>query len=73
MGQCFAPRNGPLTRAVAATTAAFLWLDRALRISRERRTLGALSDTALKDLGLTRSEAQREALRPFWDIDLRRG
>jgi hypothetical protein len=29
--------------------------------------LGALSDQLLKDIGLSRVDAEREAGRPFWD------
>lgn len=34
--------------------------------SRSRRALSALSDEQLKDIGLSRSDAFREASRPFW-------
>lgn len=37
-----------------------------LRRSRTRPTLWTLSDHELRDLGLERSAADREALRPFW-------
>lgn len=46
----------PLLRQIA------LWLRR----SRTRRQLWTLSDHELRDLGLERSTADREALRPFW-------
>ncbi|MEL6234031.1 MAG: DUF1127 domain-containing protein [Pseudomonadota bacterium] len=39
------------------------WLQRA----RSRADLAALEDHMLKDIGLTREAAQREARRPFWD------
>ena len=39
-----------------------LWLRRA----RTRRQLDSLSDHELRDLGLERGTADREALRPFW-------
>ncbi|MGF6228503.1 uncharacterized protein YjiS (DUF1127 family) [Inquilinus ginsengisoli] len=39
-----------------------LWLRR----SRTRPRLWTLSDHELRDLGLERSTADREALRPFW-------
>lgn len=42
-------------------------LDRWQRLARERRQLLALSDHMLKDIGLTRADAEREASRPFWD------
>jgi len=34
---------------------------------RQRRALEALDDHLLRDLGLTREEALREAARPVWD------
>ncbi|MGO4127278.1 DUF1127 domain-containing protein [Inquilinus sp. YAF38] len=37
-----------------------------LRRSRTRPRLWTLSDHELRDLGLERSTADREALRPFW-------
>lgn len=40
-----------------------LWKD----ISRQRRELGMLSDHTIKDLGISRVDAEREANRPFWD------
>jgi uncharacterized protein YjiS (DUF1127 family) len=53
--------------------AARSWAARALirlmrwhETARERRALLALSDHMLKDIGITRAEAEREASRPFW-------
>jgi uncharacterized protein YjiS (DUF1127 family) len=37
------------------------------RIARERRHLEALDDRQLRDIGLTRHQAMREARRHFWD------
>ena len=34
---------------------------------RQRRKLADLDDAALRDIGLTRSEAEAEARRRFWD------
>ncbi|MBN8187315.1 MAG: DUF1127 domain-containing protein [Rhodobacteraceae bacterium] len=34
---------------------------------RQRRRLAELDDAALRDMGLTRSEALHEARRPVWD------
>lgn len=37
------------------------------QLRHERRQLAELSDDLLRDIGLTRREAVREARRPFWD------
>ncbi|MBK8160152.1 MAG: DUF1127 domain-containing protein [Rhodospirillaceae bacterium] len=36
--------------------------------ARQRRDLASLSDSQLKDIGLTRRDAVAEALKPFWRI-----
>jgi uncharacterized protein YjiS (DUF1127 family) len=38
------------------------WFER----SRQRRALATLDDQLLRDIGLTRPQAQTEAARPFW-------
>jgi uncharacterized protein YjiS (DUF1127 family) len=35
-------------------------------LARQRRALLALNDHMLKDIGISRAEAEREASRPFW-------
>jgi uncharacterized protein YjiS (DUF1127 family) len=40
----------------------WFWLER----SRQRRALAELDDYLLRDIGLTRDEAQRECANPFW-------
>jgi uncharacterized protein YjiS (DUF1127 family) len=37
------------------------------QLAGERRKLAALSDAALKDMGLSRADVYRESERPFWD------
>jgi uncharacterized protein YjiS (DUF1127 family) len=37
-------------------------------LARQRRQLAGLSDEQLADIGITRSEAEAEAARPFWDV-----
>ncbi len=43
-------------------------LPQAYRIYYERRALLSLSDRSLKDLGLSRADAFREASQPWWKI-----
>jgi uncharacterized protein YjiS (DUF1127 family) len=50
-----------LMRAVATVSA---WHERA----RQRRALVALSDPMLRDIGISRAQAQRESTRPFWRV-----
>jgi len=38
----------------------------------ERRALAGLSDEALKDIGVDRGQANREASRPVWDMPANR-
>ena len=42
-------------------------LRRVLGLVRQRNALAKLDDRALKDIGITRLDAQTEASRPFWD------
>ncbi|MFN3955422.1 MAG: DUF1127 domain-containing protein [Pararhodobacter sp.] len=46
-----------------------LWarLERARCLARQRRALLDLDETLLRDIGLSREDALREAGRPFWD------
>ena len=43
------------------------WLDHAIERRRSRQALRELDDHLLKDIGLSRADAEREARRPFWD------
>lgn len=49
--------------ATAAARLVRLWADRA----QGRRALRHLDDHLLKDIGLTRGQALREAGKPFWE------
>lgn len=54
---------GSFLRALgAAVDQLYLWQERAA----QRAHLVALDDHLLKDLGLSRGEAVREAAKPFW-------
>jgi len=46
-------------------------VERWLRVAAERRRLASLPDEALKDIGLSRVDADAEASRPFWDTACR--
>ena len=39
-----------------------------LAVWRQRRVLARLDDNVLKDIGISRAEAEAEAARPFWDL-----
>ena len=41
------------------------WYD----VAQERRALGSMSDEMLRDIGISRADAMREAGRRFWDVD----
>lgn len=51
--------GAPVMRAMLSFLA---WTER----TRERRQLGELDDRLLKDIGLTRSDVERECAKPFW-------
>ena len=36
------------------------------RLANERRLLGSMDDRMLRDIGITRVEAERESRKPFW-------
>jgi uncharacterized protein YjiS (DUF1127 family) len=48
--------------AVALVDAVLGWAERA----RQRRALGALDDIALRDIAVSRADADRELSKPFW-------
>jgi uncharacterized protein YjiS (DUF1127 family) len=61
----FAPRRVSATAvATHLLSRALLWLE----VRRQRRQLQSLSDAMLRDIGLSRADAEREATRPFWDL-----
>ena len=52
-----------------------VWATRAIElvlgwqeVARQRRALLKLDERLLKDIGITRADAEHEASRPFWDL-----
>jgi uncharacterized protein YjiS (DUF1127 family) len=60
----------PRARALgiaAILTEAIAWFDERLERRASRRALTELTEYQLKDIGISRADAVREAGRPFWD------
>ncbi|MDM7932835.1 DUF1127 domain-containing protein [Tabrizicola sp.] len=55
----------PLIRLLSPRPVAGLW--RLIALSRSRRHLARLDDHLLRDIGLSRAEAEAEVARPVWD------
>jgi uncharacterized protein YjiS (DUF1127 family) len=67
-GRGLAPRRSGLVRQlVRALERALTLLLRWQELAQQRRALMRLDDHMLKDIGLSRVDALREAERPFWD------
>ena len=47
---------------ISAFSMTSAWMER----TKERRQLISLNDTMLKDLGISRADAEREYRKPFW-------
>lgn len=43
-----------------------------LQVADERRRLASLDDRLLRDIGISRGDAEGEASRPFWDLPSQR-
>lgn len=54
-------------RAIPARRSVLSGLKSLFAINRQRQTLRTLDARALDDIGVTRTEADAEAARPFWD------
>lgn len=64
-------RPGAVPSALRSVDQPQSLLDRvsfALRVRRERQALQTLDDATLKDLGLSRTDVQREAMRGMFDL-----
>lgn len=62
------PPSSPVQPLLGLIERGFDWLARALEAREQRRALLGLSDVMLKDIGISRADAEREAARPFWDL-----
>ena len=62
--QPFRNQSAGLRNAIAAS---LTWLVQAHRISVARRSLGAMDDRMLADIGASHAQAKEEASRRFWD------
>ena len=56
------PARGPIDLLSDALTIAWTWRHRA----RSRRSLSALDDHQLRDIGLSPLDRDREVVKPFW-------
>jgi uncharacterized protein YjiS (DUF1127 family) len=65
-------QHRPAMDFVRQVVARVAHLHTALTVARERRALMQLDDRMLKDIGIGRSEAYREAAKPFGDVSNRR-
>lgn len=66
------PHQNPIADFARQVVAWVAFLHAALTVARERRALMQLDDRMLKDIGIGRGEAYREASKPFGDVSTRR-
>ena len=60
--------NCPPVRRPHRTLGLWSGLRAMIAITAQRRSLNALDDHMLKDIGVSRSEALKEAQKPIWDV-----
>ena len=60
-----AMRNAP-REPINPFAAAWVLISRWIGRCRERDALGELDDRLLRDIGITRADAERECRKPFW-------
>ena len=61
-------RTCPSRRRLRPASGPFALIRAALTLRRHRHRLSELSDETLRDIGISRDEALREAARPVWDV-----
>ncbi|MBZ9886745.1 DUF1127 domain-containing protein [Mesorhizobium sp. BR1-1-3] len=60
-------QRGFVSRLVRVLRSLAGWIDNLLDRRRSRLALLEMTDDQLKDIGVTRCDAHREGIRPFWD------
>jgi uncharacterized protein YjiS (DUF1127 family) len=56
-----------VSRLVRMVRSLAIWIGSLLERRRSRLVLLEMTDDQLKDIGISRCDAHREGLRPFWD------
>ncbi|MCH9807860.1 MAG: DUF1127 domain-containing protein [Alphaproteobacteria bacterium] len=64
LAECFRILNAASNASLVTMRRFEKWME----VRRQRRQLLTLDRHALKDIGISRSDAEREAARPFWDV-----
>lgn len=67
-GSVPAIQRAQTSRGVGRWRRALRFIEAAFQVAGERHQLAALDDRVLKDIGLSRSVADREASREFFDV-----
>jgi uncharacterized protein YjiS (DUF1127 family) len=62
-----ADRRGFVSRLMRVVRSLARWIDSLLERRRTRLALLEMTDDQLKDIGVSRCDAHREGIRPFWD------
>ena len=60
-------RRGFVSRVVYVARSLARWIDALIARRRGRLALLEMTDEQLRDIGVSRCDAYREAIRPFWD------
>ncbi|ESY72686.1 DUF1127 domain-containing protein [Mesorhizobium sp. M0051] len=60
-------QSGFVTRLVRLARSLARWIGHLLERRRSRLALLEMTDDQLKDIGVSRCDAHREGIRPFWD------
>jgi uncharacterized protein YjiS (DUF1127 family) len=60
-------QRGFVSRLVRVVRSLARWIDYLLERRRSRLVLLEMTDDQLKDIGISRCDAHREGVRPFWD------